>query len=67
MYQNIMNHYDIPPDQWGNSVVFDDDMSNLTTAHEMGFRVCQASPECGGKYCTQGCGMRKDCLNLLDK
>jgi hypothetical protein len=67
MYENIMNSYGIPPDQWGNSVVFDDDMNNLTTARGMGFRVCQASPECGGKYCTKGCGVRKDCFNVLDK
>lgn len=65
MYQNIMKHYGIPPNEWKNSVVFDDDMNNLTTASRMGFRVCQASPECGGKYCPQGCGVRKNCLSVL--
>lgn len=65
MYQNIMNYYGIPPDQWKNSVVFDDDMNNLTTAHRMGFRVCQASPECGGVYCDKGCGLQSECLGVI--
>ncbi len=66
MYQNIMNYYGIPPDQWKNSVVFDDDLKNINTASELGFKTCMASQECSGRYCSQGCGVRSNCIGVLD-
>ena len=30
MYQNIMNYYNIPPDKWNYSIVFDDEIQNLS-------------------------------------
>lgn len=65
MYLNIMNYNNIPPSQWGNSIVFDDDMKNLTTAKGLGFKVCQASPQCGGVYCDTGCGIPEHCLDAI--
>ena len=65
MYQNIMNYYNIPPANWNQSIVFDDVTSNLCTANRLGFKTCQASPECGGSYCEQGCGIGRDCLNVI--
>ena len=64
MYINIMNKLEIPPSQYGNSIVFDDDMNNLATANRMGFMTCQASPNCGGKYCDKGCGITRSCSKL---
>ena len=67
MFQNIMNYYNIPPSEWKNSIVFDDMAPNLTTASEMGFKVCQASQECGGQGgCPQGCGLRRGCLGVIN-
>lgn len=51
MYTNIMNHKGINPEEWHNSIVFDDAKSNLQTAHKMGLRTCLASPQCGWTYC----------------
>ena len=65
MYQNIMNYYNIPPTEWKRSVVFDDAAANLTTASGLGFKVCQASPECGGVYCNQGCAIPESCIGVL--
>lgn len=57
MYQNIAQHYQIPVEDYGASVVFDDESKNLAVAQDMGFRVVQASLNCGGAYCTSGCGL----------
>lgn len=65
MYQNIMRHYGVPPTEWKNSIVFDDDYVNIETANRMGFRYCQASQGCSGKYCSTGCGVRNDCESIL--
>ena len=65
MYLNIMNHLDIDPVDYGNSIVFDDDQSNLETARGLGFKTCQASLNCGGSYCTQGCGIPMGCSQLV--
>ena len=62
MYTNIMNYKGVKPEEWHKSIVFDDAKSNLQTAHKMGFQTCQASPQCGGKYCDEGCGLMDDCL-----
>ena len=66
MYQNIMNHYGIKPEDWNKSIVFDDSAANLSTASKMGFKVCQASPECGGIYCDRGCGVGNYCLGVIN-
>lgn len=65
MYIDIMNYQNIQPSEWKNSIVFDDALSNLTTAGELGFKVCQASPECGGVYCSASCALPKSCLNII--
>jgi len=65
MYINIMNYNNIPPNEWKNSIVFDDALSNLTTAGGLGFKVCQASPQCGGVYCSSGCALPPHCLDVI--
>jgi hypothetical protein len=73
MLLNIMNYNNIPPEEWENSVFFDDAMSNLSTASTFSevsddgtdLKTCQASPNCGGEYCDTGCGLPRGCLNLI--
>ena len=62
MYNNIMNHKNIPKNKWNRSIVFDDAQSNLDTAKKLGFRTCQASPKCKGVYCNKGCGIPLSCV-----
>ena len=57
MYLNILKHYAVPKACWRESIVFDDQMENLASAHSLGLRTFQASPECGGIYCEKGCGL----------
>ena len=64
MYINIMNYLGIPPSEYSNSIVFDDDKNNLKIATNLGFKTCQASNNCGGEYCTKGCGLGKQCSIL---
>ena len=64
MYLNIADTLGIKPENFGNSIVFDDDMSNLATANKLGFKTCQASTQCGGSYCDKGCGIGKNCAQL---
>ncbi len=67
MYRNIMKHQNIDQDSddWKKSIVFDDDESNIQTAILMGFQTCQASPQCDGTYCDQGCGIMDYCLRTI--
>jgi hypothetical protein len=65
MYLNIMNYNNISPDEWKNSIVFDDQLSNLKVAGGLGFKICQASPQCGGVYCPSGCAIPKHCLDVI--
>ena len=39
------------------SIMFDDDLNNLTAATALGLRTVQSSPNCGGVYCDTGCGI----------
>ena len=64
MYLNIADTLGIKPENFGDSIVFDDDMSNLSTANKLGFKTCQASNQCGGSYCDKGCGIGRDCARL---
>lgn len=65
MYYNIMNYYNIPPTEWKNSIIFDDDKKHIDTANRLTFKTCQASKECNGNYCDLGCGLNFDCLNII--
>lgn len=67
MFLNILRHLEIPPACFKHSVVFDDQTENLASAHELGLRSVQASPECGGFYCTEGCGIPAGALRLLSE
>lgn len=65
MYLNIMNYNGIPPNAWKESIVFDDQLSNLKVAGGLGFQICQASPQCGGTYCSKGCAIPSACLDVI--
>ena len=67
MYMNIMNHLGIHPSEFNNSIVFDDAQSNLTAANFLGMKTCQASLNCGGKYCDTGCGIPNGCVHLVNE
>jgi len=57
MMIKIMNHYNIAPPQWKYSILFDDELHNLTAATQLGLKTVQSSPNCGGLYCDTGCGI----------
>jgi len=40
-YIDIMEYNGINPDEWKNSIVFDDDIPNLNIAYGLGFNVVQ--------------------------
>lgn len=65
MYINIMNYNNISPENWKYSIVFDDSIDNLAIAARLGFKICQASLQCGGIYCSQGCGMPSSCADVI--
>ena len=57
MIQNILNFYHVTPDCARYSYFFDDSVTHVATASSMGLKVVQSSPECGGVYCSEGCGI----------
>jgi len=65
MIMNIMKYYNVVPDCFGHSIMFDDAEANLETARNIGLGVVQASPECGGVYCKRGCGLRNSALAAI--
>ena len=67
MYMNILGRggMDLEENQFQCSLVFDDEVGNLRDAQRLGLRVAQASPECGGKHCTIGCGIPESALALI--
>lgn len=65
MILNIMQHYGVPPMCFHNSVLIDDEMENNATAHFLGLKTVQASPECGGVYCSRGCGITPNTASVL--
>lgn len=67
MFMNVLQHYGVPPECFQSSIVFDDQTENLCTARTLGLRSVQASPECGGFYCTSGCGITRDALETIDR
>lgn len=65
MFLNILKHYEVPPQCFPFSIVFDDQTENLCSAHNLGLRTVQSSPECGGLYCEQGCGLGPSALEAI--
>ena len=67
MFLGALQHYGVPPECFKSSIVFDDQAENITTAHGLGLRAVQASPECGGFYCTWGCGLTSNALRTIER
>jgi hypothetical protein len=67
MFLSVLKHYGVPPSCFQSSIVFDDQAENLSSAHNLGLRTSQASPECGGFYCTAGCGLTKEGASVIDR
>jgi hypothetical protein len=65
MILNIMQHYNVQPECFKNSILFDDQIENLTSAHDLGLGAVQASPECAGRYCDLGCGLQATASRAL--
>jgi hypothetical protein len=61
----IMNFFDIPPNQWQHSIIFDDDLKNLTAANALGLQTVQSSPGCAGAYCDKGSGITQSGLDAI--
>lgn len=67
MFLNVLSHYDVPPVCFPFSIVFDDQTENLCAARGLNLRSVQASPECGGLYCTQGCGVEASAVEAIKR
>lgn len=65
MFLNVMQYYQVEPSCFQSSIVFDDQAENLSTAHTLGMRIVQASPECGGFYCSAGCGLPQSAIETI--
>jgi len=65
MIMNIMRYYGVEPACFNQSIMFDDQMENLADAHVLGLKTVQSSPECGGFYCTSGCGLPASALGAI--
>merc|ERR1712039_1021619 len=65
MLLQIMQYFGVIPSCFAESIMFDDQTENLDAAHNLGMRIVQASPECGGVYCDQGCGITDDALHVV--
>jgi len=67
MFLGVLQHYGIDPACFKSSIVFDDQTENLCTAHNLGLRTFQASLECGGFYCTAGCGLSGEAAAVIGR
>ncbi len=65
MMIQIMNFYNIVPPLWKYSIMFDDELKNLTAAIQLGLRTVQSSPNCAGIYCDAGCGIMEAGLEAI--
>lgn len=66
MFLNVLKHYEVSPSCFSASIVFDDQTENLWTARNLGLRSVQSSLECGGVYCTKGCGLSESAASVID-
>ena len=65
MYIKILNYYNIVPTQWQYSIMFDDELKNLTAANQVGLKTVQSSPNCAGSYCDKGCGIMQGAIQAI--
>ncbi len=65
MIIEIMNYYNIVPPRWKYSIMFDDELKNLTAATQLGLKTVQSSPNCAGVYCDTGCGIMEAGLQAI--
>lgn len=65
MILNIMREQGIPPSCFSHSLFFDDSVAHLESARNLGLRVVQASPECGGRSCPMACGIDRSGLRAI--
>ena len=65
MMIEIMNYYNIIPTRWKYSIMFDDELKNLTAASQLGLKTVQSSPNCAGVYCDTGCGIMEAGLQAI--
>lgn len=67
MFLSVLKHYGIEPPCFKSSIVFDDQAENICTAHNLGLRTVQSSPECGGFYCSEGCGIPAGAISAIER
>ncbi len=65
MMIEVMNYYNIIPTLWKHSIMFDDELKNLTAATQLGLKTVQSSPNCAGVYCDTGCGIMEAGLQAI--
>lgn len=65
MVMNVFRYLGIPKNKWHLSVFVDDNLNNLAEVAKLGLQVVQASANCGGRLCTQGCGVPLSVLGIL--